>query len=149
MKNSLMIYILFAVLMGALSPLQAGINAQLSQYLKHPLQATFFSFLGGIILISLIVTFLVPAFPNFSQLREVPWYLYIGGALGVVFVTGFLLLIPRIGATSLVAAVLVGQLVMSIIIDHFGWLGVQTIEISMKRLVGVILLVIGTLLVQK
>ena len=142
-------YILIAVLIGALTPIQGGINSQLSTILKHPLQASFISFTGGFLILLIIVLVLNKPFPGFGEMQKTPWYLFTGGAFGVAFVSAIIILIPRIGATNLIAAALVGQLVMSVIVDHYGLLKVPVHEISWIRIVGVLLLIGGVLLVQK
>ena len=61
-----------AFLAGGLLPIQGGINSQLSQVLKHPLQATFVSFIGGLTLITLLLIFLHPPLPELAQIGKIP-----------------------------------------------------------------------------
>ncbi|MCT4615724.1 MAG: DMT family transporter [Marinifilaceae bacterium] len=149
MNNMNYLFLILAIVIGALNPIQATVNSSLSKWMNHPLQATFFSFLGGFVLIVLINIVFAPNFPSFSKLTQIPWYLYVGGVFGVLFVTAFLLLVRQLGATTLVAGAFLGQIVMSLLIDSFGWFGIQPIELSMKRIIGAALLVLGTILVQK
>lgn len=138
-----------ALIAGSLIPIQSGINAKLSGQMVHPLQATFVSFLMGLLLVSVILLFLRPTMPANSTWGQLPWYLYTGGMLGVVFVTAALMLVPRIGIANFVVAALTGQMVVSMVLDHFGAFGVPVHPIQWPRLVGVVLLAVGVILVQK
>jgi len=143
------LFILLAAFAGIWVAFQGAINGLLARQLSHPLQATFVSFLGGTLVIALILVFLQPEIPSGTTLKRIPWYLYTGGAMGVFFVTVALLSVPRIGATQFLAAILAGQVVGALLIDHFGLLEVPVQHISWKRIGGVLLIVIGVFLTQR
>lgn len=138
-----------AVIVGAGIPLQGAINARMGEKLANPLLATFVSFAGGLLAISLILLLKTPGVPPWVAPKSTPWYLYCGGLPGVVFVTTTLLLIPRIGAANALAGFLVGQFLASLAFDHYGWLGVPLRPTTSWRLLGVALLICGALLVAK
>jgi transporter family-2 protein len=77
------------------------------------------------------------------------WYLYLGGVLGVVILAAPIILIPRIGATSTLTALVVGQLFLALIIDQFGLFGLPRIEINLTRIIGLVLLVSGAILLRR
>lgn len=101
----------------------------------------------------LVLLVLITFFPNTANFQSIPgrteWYLYLGGVLGVVILAAPIFLIPRIGATSTLTALVVGQLFLAVIIDHFGLFNFPKIEISLMRVAGVILLVAGALLIKQ
>lgn len=138
-----------ALVLGTLIAVQGSINAGLGKLLHHPLQAALVNFLvGGFILV--IINLLIKApIPDWSTIKLVPVYLLIGGVLGAIFVSMAIILIPKIGVANTLGAALVGQLIMSVIIDHFGWFGAQAQNISPARIVGVLLLLTGLYLVQR
>lgn len=146
-----MIYILVIVtiLIGTLLPVQATLNAELTRFLKHPFMGAFWSFLSGTIVLGGIV--LIQGLPKMEWRRffDLPPYYYIGGALGSLFVGSSIYLIPRMGAVTMMASFVTGQLIMSIIMDHYGLLGLNPYPVTMQRLMGVILLFAGLLLVIK
>ena len=142
-------YILIAIFAGAMLPIQGSINAQLSSLLKHPLQTSLVSFMVGVIGVVFVLLILQPSLPSFSEIKQVPIHLYIGGFLGVVFVTTTFIMIPKIGAANMLAAAIAGQLIISVIIDHFGWFNVNQIQISLYRIIGVLLLLVGLYFIQK
>ena len=148
MKSNFL-FILLAFFIGFMPPVQGALNSLLNQYLKHPLQATFINFTFGVLVLVVLLLAFNISFPSIQVLKQTPWYLMIGGAMGVIFVSSIIVLIPKIGATNLLAAAIVGQLVMSVIIDHKGWLKVPVHEINIYRVVGVVLLIAGIFLVQK
>lgn len=143
------IYIPITLMVGALLPLQGSINAYLSQYLKHPTQATVINFMGGLLFSVFISYFFVQQWPSMQEMKSIPWYLYFGGLLGVIGVTSYLLLIRQIGALNLMAGAIAGQIIFSILIDHYGWFGIPRHPISFNRILAIILLLSGVYFAQK
>ena len=134
---------------GLILPLQPGINAQLRTHLDSPFAAALVSFAGGTL--ALLIITLVAARPSpevFSKLHAVPWWAWTGGLIGAVFVTAALILAPRLGAALLVGAAVTGQLIGSMVVDHFGWVGFPVTPMNAGRVIGVLLLVVGVLVVQ-
>jgi len=146
-----MIYILIiaAVLVGGLMPFQAGINAELTRFVRHPFLAAFTSFFIGTAALGLILAIHGTSVQDFRRLLEAPPRLFIGGALGALFVASSIYFIPRMGATAMIAALVTGQLLMSLVIDHFGLLNLPVLPITTTRIVGVILLFAGIFLVVR
>lgn len=113
--------------------------------------------LGSVLILTLVsvslLLVLIVLFPRTANLRDLPglseWYLYIGGALGVVILAVPIFLIPRIGTTSTLTALVVGQLGLSLFIDHFGLFGFAKVEISSTRMFGVALLALGAFLIKQ
>lgn len=146
-STQLFLFISFAG--GLLIPYQAAINGLLSKYMQHPLQASAVNFLGGAVFIMVILLYIQPVLPAMDSLRRIPWYLFCGGILGALFVTASLLAVPRIGGTAFLAAMLAGQMVGALVMDHFGLLNVPEHPISLTRLAGIAMLVLGVYLVQR
>lgn len=142
------LFILFAFIAGIVLPVQASINAQLKNYVGTPLLASTISFLVG--LLALLIGTLIHGTWNLGKnLTSAPWWIWTGGLLGAFYVLATIVLIPRLGAATTVACVLAGQIVVSIIIDHFGLLQVTINQISIPRLIGAVLIIVGVILVQK
>lgn len=89
------------------------------------------------------------SYPSMGELLAIDWRLYTAGFLGVIFVSGMLYLMPVVGVANMLAAAIVGQLVASILIDHFGLLSGMRISISPSRIFGVVLLFIGLYFIQR
>jgi transporter family-2 protein len=147
MNPYIMIFIAFLV--GILLPIQGGINSKLASFLTHPLQAGWVSFAGGLVCLTLLVIGLGRPLPKLAQVTATPSALFIGGLLGVCVVMSAVYLMPRIGAATFLAALITGQLVCSIFMDHFGILGVPVQSISVLRAAGAALLLVGVVMIQR
>jgi len=87
-----------------------------------------------------------------ERIREwsgLPWYMLISGVFGVVLFQTLTFTVPKMGGTLAVTLVVVGQLIVGLLIDHFGWLGVEIHPISLVRVVGVALLIGGGYLISR
>lgn len=138
-----------ALLIGGLLAVQGSMNSQLGTYLKHPLQASFTNFLVGTICLLLINVLLRTELPKASLLTQVPIYLFFGGILGAIFVSSVVILIPKIGVSTMLGATIGGQMIVASIIDHYGWFNVATHPFSLGRLAGIICLLAGIFLIQR
>nr|WMC95033.1 DMT family transporter [Aminobacter aminovorans] len=138
-----------ALVAGAAIPFQAGANAMLGRLLGHPLWATMVSLAVSVALaVPVMLAFRVPV-PSFATAAATgPWWIWTGGAAGVVYVTAALLLAPKMGAASFVVAVIGGQMVASLVIDHFGLMGFVQRPASLARVAGLVLIVIGLVVTQ-
>ena len=134
------------MLAGAALPVQTGVNSTLRGTVGHPLWATIISFSVGALATGLLL--LVLRVPAPVAVPPLGWK-WLGGTLGVVYIGLSLLLAPRLGAASLVGTVVAGQLLASLILDHFGWLGFAQHLISPPRLLGALLLAVGAWLIQR
>ena len=145
----MIILVVIALGLGILLPVQAGVNAQLRGVLGHPLAATLVSFLVGSVALALgALAGRVPLAvgPTFATSQ---WWHWVGGLIGAVYVAGAIVLAPRLGAATLTAAVVTGQMLASLVLDHFGWVGFPVHEITPQRLLGAGLIIGGVMLVQR
>ena len=143
------ILIALALLIGALLPLQAGLNAQLRTLLPHPVTAALISFLVGSAVLLVVSLALRISWISNSKITSVPWWLWTGGIFGANYVLVALILAPRLGAATLIGLTVTGQMISSIALDHFGLVGFPLHPISPGRILGAGLLLLGTLLIQQ
>jgi len=145
----LLLLVLLALTAGMLLPVQTGVNAELRVIVGQPILAAAVQFLVGAA--ALIVVFIVmrTPMPDLSKLSSAPWWVWVGGLCGANYIVVAILLAPRIGAATLVALTLAGQMVVSLIFDHFGLLGFPTHPINLGRAVGAALFLAGVVLVQR
>jgi len=142
------LFILMALVAGMSVPTQAGINSQLGLWTRSPVLASTISFMVGtltLVLYSLVTR--IPM-PSFATAGNHPWWIWIGGSLGAFFVTATIILVPKLGATAMVASILAGQMFASLLLDHFGWLGYPLHPISFGRVAGVIMVCGGIWLIK-
>lgn len=147
-----MIYYLLAFFSGVASTLQAGVNGKLQGALGTPLLAACISFAVGCVWLGL--AYLAAVHWHWQSLppagafgRTEPW-MWLGGLLGALFVFSTIVCVPEIGFASLFNLIISGQIVFSIIVDHYGLLGAPVHVLSPARLGGVALLLIGGYLIQ-
>jgi len=143
------ICILLSFLVGGLLPVQGAINTQLSAMLRHPVKAAFVSFFMGTLFLGGIN--LIPQFFRISAMAitEIPPHLFIGGIIGALFVTSVIYLVPMVGTAVLLGSSVTGQLIVSLVIDHYGLFNVPVHSVSIPRIIGVVMLIGGVYLIQR
>lgn len=139
-------YALFALAAGAMLPIQFGINAQLAQWVGGSARAALVSFVVGALGLLVAVLFAARGWPD--RAGDAPWWAWIGGLLGAFYVLGSIVTAPKLGATTLVALILAGQAVASLLVDHYGWVGFEEHPVNALRIAGVVLLAGGVALVR-
>lgn len=143
-----MFYIL-PILAGVAMTVQSGINAQLRAAINHPVLAAFISFVGGTLVLALMLLFSKQAFPALSAYSDISWYKFTGGLLGVFVVTIVLLSVQEIGAANMFVLIIAGQLFTAVLMDHFGVLGMRESPITLQKMIGVVCLIVGAWLVNR
>ncbi len=128
---------------------QTAINTQLREYLNSPLQAALFSFMVGTLLLIILVVLQPIAKPSLLQIQSIPWFLWLGGVLGVYAISASIVTAPQLGFLTFTGVVIFAQLFLSIWVDHFGWLGVERTPINWQRVGGAVLIFLGVLLTLK
>ncbi|WP_238593838.1 DMT family transporter [Endozoicomonas atrinae] len=134
---------------GSLLPLQAGVNALLANSSGHTIWAAGMSFFVGTFALLALFIILRTPWPMISQLRAAPAMAWTGGLMGAFFVSCMAFFAPKLGATTLLALVITGQIGMSLILDHFGVAGYTQHLISWQRLLGFLLMLSGFFFIRK
>ena len=140
--------LLLALLAGLLLPLQAGINSHLRSSLGHPLVATLVSFLVGTVAIALLMLGLRVSIPA-AGFRTGPWWNWTGGLLGAVYVLVTVVVAPRLGAATMIATIIAGQMLASLLLDHYGVAGYAPHAVNAWRVAGALLVIAGVILIQR
>jgi bacterial/archaeal transporter family-2 protein len=143
------VYLLLALLLGALLPVQSGANGVLGRTLGSPYVATPVVFLVAALGIAVVLVGQRTPLPPLRAFGQVPWWGWLGGLLAVGNILGFILLPPRIGIGTLIGLFVTGQILSSVLLDHFGSLHFPVHPLTGWRLVGVALLVTGVFLIKK
>lgn len=137
-----------AFIAGALLPFQVSSNAAVGKALGHPLWGALVSLaVSTLVLLPLLWILKVPA-PRLSNALEGPWWLWIGGIFGAVYVLSATALTPKLGAAGFIVLVVAGQMIASILVDRFGLMGLAPRPVTVARLAGVMFIVAGAVLVQ-
>ena len=141
----LLLPILVALAVGMLLPLQGLINARLGTQVGGAVQAAFVSFVVGTVLLGAWLLASRNGFAVADGAHFPPW-IWLGGALGALYVACFTLLVPRLGTASLVCLAILGQVTASLLLDHYGVLQAPR-RADAVRVAGALLVLVGAVLV--
>ncbi len=149
MNLTTFIYIVGALFAGVLIPIQTGYNTQLAKAMHGPMISVLAVYVIGLTFMLFVALLTRTPIPTAAQVVEAPrlaWFA--GGILSALYVVLLVLLAPRLGAATTVAFVVAGQIVCSIVIDHYGLLGFPEHLASPQRLAGLALIAAGVALVR-
>ncbi|MCL1832950.1 MAG: DMT family transporter [Leptospirales bacterium] len=148
MQDYMIFFILLGLIAGATVPIQAGINSNLSLFTGSNISAAIISFIVGTIAIIAFALIARTPFPKPDAFTGAPWWVWIGGAFGAFYVVASMILVHRVGAVSMIAFIIAGQMIASIIIDHYGLAGYPINPISIYKIVGIIFIIIGVVFIK-
>ncbi|TCZ77808.1 DMT family transporter [Paenibacillus albiflavus] len=132
------LFLLLLVLVSGMGvSVQSGVNGELGKRIGT-IEGAFTSFLIGLIALTLIMLFTGKG--NITDIFVVPKWMLLGGILGAFFVVCNVLAVPKLGVGITVISVIVGQIIMSLVIDHFGWFGRMPVPFNWQRALGAVLL---------
>lgn len=144
-----MLSIIIGILAGLGLPMQTSINTRLKKRLGTPFRVSFISFLVATIF--LIVLLPITGQDIVIPLREIskePFWIWCGGICGVIFLTGNILLFQKVGGVQTVILPVMGQILMGLLVDNFGWFYSNKSPLTFIRLVGAVLVVVGVAIVS-
>lgn len=145
-------YYLFALMAGAASTLQAGINGKLQASLGTPLLTSLISFVVGSfgLAISYLIaaTYQLQSVPTLNTFMQTNSWMWCGGLLGAFFIFSTIFCSPKIGFANLFSLIVTGQVILSVIFDHYGFLGSPLHLLTPYRLIGTLLLIVSVYLIQ-
>lgn len=147
MRN--LVFLLIALVSGAVLPLQALFNVEVGKSMKEPVFAAFVSFLIGTI--GLLIYLLVVRF-NFAHLtplKNLNWYVWFAGILGAFYVVAVIFSTEKLGTALTFGLVVTGHMALSVILDHYGLFGSPVNKITWQKILGVAFLISGVVLIRK
>jgi len=137
---------LTAVALGGVAvAIQAPVNSALGRAIGQNLFAATISFAVGFALL-FALSLARGAVPSLGELRATPWWCWIGGGLGAFYVWAAIFSVPRLGVVTMIAALILGQLVGAIVLDSIGAFGLPVKEIGWQRVVAVGMVAGGVIL---
>lgn len=140
--------LLLALVSGVLMAVQGSLNTALSKAVGL-LETTFIVHITGTIILVVLLFVFRMGKGNFYAFSEAPWYAYLGGAIGVGIIYLVAASIPEVGVANATTAIIIGQVLTAVIIDHFGAFGLERMSYGWNQMLGLILLVIGGKLLLK
>lgn len=143
------LYILLALLAGAMMPTQAATNNKMAAIVGSPILSAFISFVVGTAALLVYLLLSGESLGNLISVKEAPAIAWLGGLLGAFFVTAAVILVPRLGVGLTFSLIVAGQMMVTLVIDHFGLLGVPVKAVSFARVAGVALIAAGVVLIRR
>lgn len=137
-----------ALVSGAFLPIQAGLNSKLGKAVANPIYASLFSFIVGAIGLSIYILLSRQSF-SLAGIKSAPASIWLGGLLGAFYVTVIILAFPHLGPGLTFGLVIAGQMLTSILLEHFNVLVAQQQSISLMKIVGVLLVIVGVVIIRK
>lgn len=138
--SNLALIIAIGLMGGIAIGLQAPLASMISQRLGV-LESVFLVHLGGMIAVAVPLLFIGGG--RLGEWQTVPPHALMAGLLGVVVVGSTVIMVPRIGVAAAITLIIAGQLIVAATIDHFGVLGVVAKPLTLARLLGLGLVLIG------
>ncbi|OXI72228.1 hypothetical protein CFB44_26435 [Burkholderia sp. AU31280] len=128
--------------------LQQVLNANLRTQIGSPWWAGSVSYVVG--LAAMLAVALLSPHPRVSGTLSGAgsWFSWTGGFFGAVFVGVAILMVPRLGAATTLALIVVGQMTGALVFDHFGVLGIPQHSASAIRIAGAACLIVGVVLIR-
>lgn len=137
-----LLYVLLAVFIGAIISVYFPMNSLVSRYFGSPITANL-SFLLVAFLTAIMIFALFGDVRTVREIKNIPPYLFLAGAISAFMVLGTTFLIPKLGARKLFILMIAGQIIMAMIVSHFGVLESPKDPVTFKKLVGAVILVCG------
>ncbi|TBL80422.1 DMT family transporter [Paenibacillus thalictri] len=134
------IFILLFIVAGIGLSSQAAINGGLGKTIGA-LEATFVSFMVGTIVLFLMILFFGKG--NVLQVFTVPKWQLVGGLIGAAYIAILTFAVPKIGVGVSIISVICGQILMSMLVDHFGWFNTAKFPITGSKVVGLVFLIVA------
>ncbi|GGH98818.1 MULTISPECIES: DMT family transporter [Mammaliicoccus] len=137
------IYII-AILAGSVLSFESAIYGKLGENIGQ-LETSFYNFLMGTLILGILVLFFGKG--EMSFVPKAPKWSLFGGILGVIYLTVIVVSVPFVGVGITMTAVIIGQLIMSMVVEHFGWLGIERTRVNKEKIFAVIAMVIALILI--
>ena len=142
----IILIILIGLAGGAAVGLQSPMASMISQRLGI-FESVFIVHLGGAIIALLPLLFYGGG--RLSQWRSMPWYTLAAGIFGLIVIGAISYMIPRVGIAASITTIVAGQLLVGVLLDHFGLLGAAVRPVDLTRVVGLAVVLAGVWLTVK
>lgn len=142
--------ILLIILIGLAGGIAVGLQAPMASMITQRLgifESVFIVHVGGA-LIALLPLVLYSG-GNLTRWKELPWFTLLAGGFGLIVIGALSHMIPRVGVGAAVITIVAGQMLVSTVLDHYGWLGGMGRPLDPTRAVGLAVVLVGVWLTVK
>ena len=149
MASRTVLYVVIGLTTGVGLAIQPIVNSRLRGVLGDPMWAGVVQTLVGLAALVVVAITVRAPLPAAAGLTSLPWWAWTGGMLGITFVVVTIVLPAKLGTALMFATLILGQMVASVLIDHYGFRGVPVLPLSFTRILGVALLIAGVLFIRR
>ena len=147
--NTQLLLILLAITAGTVLPVQAALNGKMGKVVGDPIYAALISFIVGSVGLFFYLWATKTDLTTLSYTKNVHWSVWLAGILGAFYVACVIILAPKLGVALTFGLIVTGQLSISLIIDHFGMIGIPVQRVSWQKIMGMILIISGVVIIRK
>lgn len=142
-------FMMAALVIGAFLSAQPAMNAVLARALESPFGAAAISHFIALLSILALVAYVGAGEVTRARLADVPWWIYLAGVIGMVFVASGIVIAPVTGTLVFFVCIVAGQMIGSLLADHYGAFGLEVREANPMRVFGIVLVLTGAVLVSR
>ncbi len=142
--------IVWIILIGLIGGVAVGIQSPIAGAMGERVGGTASSFIvhmSGMLLSGVLLFF--RGGEKIGDWHRLPWYMLGAGVFGVILYQTMSITLPRLGSTLMITLIIIGELLVGIVVDNFGWLGAAVHPINAARILGVLLLLAGGYLISR
>lgn len=139
----------YVVVTGIFNALQTGTNTKLAQTAGAPIVAGIAVYIVGLGTLVVLAPFLGASGQSIARLGQAPWWAWLGGVGGALYIVAMLYATEKVGAGVFTGITVTAAIVTSVVLDHFGWLGLKEHAAGLWRITGTVLMIAGVMLVAK
>ncbi len=142
--------IILIILVGLAGGVAVGLQSPMASMITQRLgifESVFIVHIGGAIIALLPLLFYGGG--KLSQWRSVPWYTLGAGIFGLIVIGAISYMIPKVGVAASITTIVAGQLLVGILLDHFGLLGASVRSLDLTRIIGIVVVLAGVWLTVK
>jgi bacterial/archaeal transporter family-2 protein len=141
--------IILTIVAGASVVVQQALNTELRTAIGSAAWSGVASYFVGLVAITAFAVALREPLPSAGAIAGSPWWAWSGGAFGAIFISLSILMLPKVGAATFIGLLVTGEMLASLTLDQYGWLGLAQRSIDLPRLIGVALLIAGVVLIRR
>ena len=142
-------YVIVALVSGAALACQVGFNSGLRVRMGNPIIAALVSFLIGTACLIVLLIIQRPSWPPRETFLRGPSWIWLGGVVGAVYVASAAAFASKLSAAGWLSLIVTGQILGSLVLDHYGLIGYPKVALTPARILGVFLLLTGVVLVVR
>lgn len=146
--NNWLAYV-FSLAAGAANPVQSGANAELRKQLGTILWSGFVVYVAGLLGILVLQLIWRQSVPSEGRIAQVSWWAWTGGAVSIASTLAGIALVQRLGSGTFTGLNITAALITSLVLDHFGWLGLTVHRATPTRIAGCGLMILGLWMVNR